>query len=124
MGKHVKKEEGKERFGEKAEGMYERVRGWREEHPEASFDEIARVMGEERKQLMGGLLSELAKGYRRMEAPEYCRECGGRMEAKGEKRRGVLHREGEAKIEREHYYCPGCEGGIFPPGRTTGVDEA
>lgn len=114
MGKQAKKEAGKEAFGEKAEEMYERLREWREGNAEASFDEIAKQVGEERKQLMGGLLSELAMGYRRMEAPEYCWECGGRLEAKGEKRRGVLHREGEAKIEREHYYCPGCAGGIFP----------
>jgi len=113
MGKQPRKEEGKEAFGEKAEGMYERLREWREAHPEAGFDEIARRAGEERRRLMGALLSELAVGYRRKEAPEFCRECGGKLEMKGEKRRGVLHREGEAVIEREHYYCPGCEGGIF-----------
>lgn len=124
MGKQVGKDEGREGFGKAAEGMYERVREWREENPTAKFDEIARVVGEERKRLMGGLLSEMAIGYRRMEAVDYCRECGGRMEAKGGKRRGVLHREGEAIIEREHYYCPGCEGGIFPPGRATGADKA
>ena len=116
MRKQRGKAEGREEFGKKAEGMYERVREWREEHPAAKFDAIARIAGEERKRLMGGLLSELAEGYRRGEAPEFCRECGGKMEAKGEKKRGILHREGEAIIQREHYYCPSCEGGIFPPG--------
>lgn len=122
MKKQAKKEEGKERFGRKAEEMYERMREWREKHPGASFDEIARAVGEERKGLMGMLLSELAEGYRRIEAPEECPVCGEKVEAKGEKRRGILHREGEAYIEREHYYCPHCEGGIFPPGRGVGVD--
>lgn len=115
--------EGREEFGKKAEGMYERVREWREEHPEAKFDEIARIAGEERKRLMGGLLSELAMGYKYVDAPEFCRECGGKLEVKGEKKRGILHREGEAIIQREHYYCPNCEDGIFPPGRAIGIDQ-
>lgn len=40
--------------------MYTRLREWREAHPKAKFDEIAKEVGEERKRLKGGLLSEMA----------------------------------------------------------------
>ena len=47
-------------FLEAAEAMYEQMVSWREKHPEASFDEIASEVGQERRRLMGQLLEGLA----------------------------------------------------------------
>jgi uncharacterized protein with PIN domain len=52
------------------------------------------------------------------EAP-VCVRCGEVMQAKGSKGKRVVSRVGTLAIERNHYYCPGCESGVFPPGRAT-----
>lgn len=109
-------------FGEAAEGMHERVSKWRKAHPEASFDEIAEVVSQERRQLMGKLIGEVAVERGPEVFDRICPECGGALQSKGKKRRGVLHREGEVKIERDYYYCPACKQGIFPPGQRIGTE--
>ena len=106
-------------FVEAAEGMHKRLSEWRKENPKASFDEIAAQVSEERKVLSGKLLAELASAGEMLDPK--CVECGGALQNKGKKKREVLHREGRVKLERNYYYCPGCERGFFPPGPTSGA---
>jgi uncharacterized protein with PIN domain len=110
-------EKSRAKFGAAAQGMHVRMTEWRKAHPQASFDEIAEVVSQERKQLMGGLIGELATKASPVVFDRICPECGGHLQNKGKKQRGVLHREGEVKIERDPYYCPACKQGIFPPGQ-------
>ena len=104
-------------FAGAAGRMHKRVTEWRKRHPQASFDEIAEAVSQERKQLMGGLIGELAMEESERVFDRICPECGGRLQNKGKKRRDVLHREGEVTIERDYYYCPACKQGVFPPGQ-------
>jgi uncharacterized protein with PIN domain len=104
-------------FGEEAERMHQRVNEWRRANPAASFDEIAEVVSQERKRLMGGLIGELATQESPTAFDRICPECGGALENKGKKKREVLHREADVKLERDYYYCPACKQGIFPPGQ-------
>lgn len=105
-------------FVSKAQEMYERLKAWRKQHPEASYDEIAEAVGRERRGLMGQLLSELAaENQLEVEALVIeCPTCGKPTENKGRKERGVSHREGEATLKRGYRYCAECGSGFFPPG--------
>ena len=81
------KEKKRTEFVESAEAMYERMVTWRDKHPEASFDEIASQVGNERRKLMGQLLEGLATQHAaEVEALEVeCPECRGRVKGKAEK---------------------------------------
>ena len=110
--------EAKERWQAQAEKMYRELYEWREEHPEASYDEIARQVTGRRQALMGELMSQLAVQHGSGEVIEglICEKCGHALRYKGKLKREVEHLEGEAELKRAYYYCPHCESGIFPPG--------
>lgn len=118
-------EEGKAAFLREAEAMYEGLRSWREEHPEASFDEIAAQVTPQRRRLVGELLKQLAlqHGDGRYEAAT-CPTCGKEMEAGGQRSRQVAHAEGEVELERAYHRCPECGRGLFPPGQSTSPGDA
>ena len=98
--------------------MYDELRRWRENHPEASIDEIAGQITPGRRELMGQLLKQLARQHGDGEVLEglICPECGEPMIYKGKPKREVIHLEGETGLERAYYYCTQCEAGLFPPG--------
>ena len=109
-----------------AEAMYERMMGWEEKHPEASFDEMANQVGAERRLLMGQLLKQLAsQRAAAVEATEVlCPDCGEKAEGKGQKKREISHREGELSLTRGYRHCAECGRGFFPPGPETEAGEA
>lgn len=109
---------GKSEFVSGAEAMYEELRQWRKLNPTASFDEIAEAAGEKRRELMGGLLKELAEqeGIGDYLADRTCPECAGMMRYKGERKRGVGHGEGATSIERGYHRCDECSHAFFPSG--------
>ncbi len=45
-----------------------------------------------------------------------CDRCGHRMESRGRRKRVIVSRAGEVKVERRHYVCPECGKRSFPPG--------
>ena len=117
MGKaNLKKEQAE--FMAAAVEMYEELRQWRANHPEASFDEIAAQVTPRRRELMGRLLVQLAGQHGDGEVIEgvSCPECGGAMSYKGTPSREVLHKEGETELVRAYYHCAQCKTGLFPPG--------
>ena len=105
--------------------MYHELYRWRDAHPEASFDEIARQVTPRRQELMGELLSQLALQYGSGEVVEgvSCEQCGQALVYKGRAGRGVEHLEGETHLKRVYYHCPHCTGGVFPPGSAIKVGE-
>ena len=108
-----------------AEAMYVRLRSWRAAHPEASFDQIGEQVTAERQQLMAHLLGALAAQPEEVTAakPALCGQCGKALTPKGKRERGVSHREGEVRLEREYHYCDECGSGLFPPGRQAAIDK-
>jgi ribosomal protein S27AE len=118
----MREEQEKAAFLREAAEMYEGLRKWRAEHPEASFDEIANQVTPRRRVLMGKLLGQLATqhGDGRY-AQAKCPTCGEEMEASGRRSRQVVHPEGEADVERAYHHCPECGRGLFPPGPAAGV---
>ena len=98
--------------------MYDDLRQWRANHPEASFDEIAGQVTPKRREVMGQLLVQLACQQGPGEVIEglACPACGQPMSYKGQPSRDVIHKEGESELERAYYYCAECQTGLFPPG--------
>ena len=119
------KEQDRRRWRAQAEEVYEELYEWRERHPEASFDEIANQVTPRRQELMEKLLAQLACQHGQGEEVEglVCEECGQPLVYKGKPLRGVEHLEGETELRRAYYYCPHCEGGIFPPGPPSEVEQ-
>ena len=115
MGKTSREEQEKAEFLRAAEVMYERLQKWRSQNLDASFDEIADQVTPQRRELMGVLLKQLAEtADEKVHAPR-CEQCGREMIYKGTPSRGIVHREGEAGLERAYYHCADCESGLFPP---------
>jgi uncharacterized protein with PIN domain len=46
--------------------------------------------------------------------PPACPECGGRLSAKGQRRKWVVTQAGEVQVSRAYYYCETCGKGFFP----------
>jgi hypothetical protein len=109
-------EKQREGFVAKAGELYDEVSAWRVEHKQASFDEIVAEVRPKRRALMGELLKMLAlqAGNGAIAEGKVCEQCGQAMRYKGELKRAVLNGEGDSTIKRAHYYCPGCQSGIFP----------
>jgi hypothetical protein len=99
------------------EAMYDELYAWREDHPEASLDEIVAQVTPRRRELMGELLAQLALQHGNGAVPEVlCEKCGKPMEYKGNPKRGVINLEGGGDLKRAYYHCPDCERGFFPSG--------
>lgn len=108
----------KEEMEQAFEQMWDELTSWREDHPGASFDEIAAQVTPRRRKVMGQVLAHLSCQHGDGEVVEglRCPECGELMSYKGSPPRGVDHLEGEFDLERAYYYCAGCKSGLFPPG--------
>ena len=107
-----------EHFMNASAKMYAELREWREQHPEAGFDEIVAQVTPRRQELMGELLAQLALQHGNGQVVEglVCEKCGTVMEYKGEPKRDIECLEGETELYRAYFHCPHCEGGVFPPG--------
>lgn len=115
----VQEEKEKARLQQAFGDMVDELQLWREEHAQASLDEIAAQVTPRRRALMGEIVAALARQHGSGVVVEglRCEECGQALEYKGEPVRAVEHYlEGEIALTRAYYYCPQCEAGIFPPG--------
>jgi hypothetical protein len=122
MGRTKSAEQEKAEFLRAAEAMYEELHGWREQHLDASFDEIADQVRPRRRKLVAKLLEQLAvKADERIEAP-VCEQCGKALSYRGKPEREVSHREGDVELKRAYYYCDSCGQSLFPPGPAAEVE--
>jgi hypothetical protein len=107
-----------------AEEMVDRLEGWYDTHPDASFGEIEQRARQERRQFMGQVLEIVVNGRDTgfCLQPPRCERCGGEMEFKGYRPWTIYGLEGDTQLERAYYVCPDCEGAtLFPPGPQTAV---
>lgn len=102
--------------------MAEGLETWYDEHPEASFAEIEQQARGLRRGMMGKVLEVLINGRDAglgIEAPR-CAQCGQEMRFHGYRAKTVRGLEGDTRLQRAYYVCPGgCGETLFPPGSQT-----
>ena len=108
----------KAEFLAEAEELYDQLMAWEAEHERPNLTQIEDIILALRERF-GEQLAEkvlLRQEQRQPAERVWCSKCGDEMKSKGLKGNQVESRVGALKIEREHYYCPRCQAGIFPPG--------
>lgn len=118
MARRKSREKRRAAFLEKAGEMYDELEDWYDENEEATFGEIEQVARQKRRELMGEGLEHLINGRDTGYEPKgvACPACDEMMEFKGYPGWEVRGLEGETRLERAYYVCPGCGEAIFPPG--------
>jgi YgiT-type zinc finger domain-containing protein len=113
-----------ERWRELIEDATSGLREWRAAHPRATFREIEAALDERLDRARARMLEEAAQaspaarwaGRPAAERPR-CPECGGALEARGERTRAVtVQGDQTVRLRRGYGVCPGCGAGVFPPG--------
>jgi hypothetical protein len=102
-----------------AERMFEKLEGWYDQNPEASFEEIEEQARRLRRKMMGASLAIVINGrdVGKAEQAPRCGQCEETMEFKGYRTKTVFGLEGETELERAYYVCNVCEKQtLFPPG--------
>ena len=112
------REELKAKLMAKAEVVIDELLARRKDPREASLSDIEQAVLVAGQRLEQALTEELVResAGQEEEAWPTCPGCGGRMKAKGKRRKRLVTERGEVELEREYYYCAACRRGIFPPG--------
>jgi predicted RNA-binding Zn-ribbon protein involved in translation (DUF1610 family) len=113
----------KARMLAEAEAAIEALLAKRETRDELSLTDIERLVREAGQRVMGRLTAELADEEAVGEGSTVCPECGHELIYKGRKARHLVTDTGEVRIERNHYYCPTCRKGVFPPRPSVGAER-
>lgn len=104
-----------------AEAAIDELLAWDETHQAPNLRQIE----EEVLKLREGFGQELAltvlEGQEAVQpaAGVQCPACGAEMRYKGQKSRELASWVVNGALARGYYYCPSCQRGVFPPGRTT-----
>lgn len=103
-----------------AAAMEARLKQWRRDHPQATFDEIEDAVQAEVEHWQAQVMRQLVAGEAAPEmvpaAGPACPSCGGHMQRCGRRAREVVSRMGQPiRWERPYYVCPACGAGLFPP---------
>jgi len=117
------REQQKAEYMTEAEELFDELMAWDDENEAPNMTQIEDIVLKLRKRFGERIAQNVILDQEQRQPAErvYCPECGGEMGTKGMKGNQVETRIGKLKIEREHYYCPQCKQGIFPPG--SAVDD-
>ena len=108
----------KEQLLTEAERLIDEMLDWTEQTARPNLTQIETIVLELRRQF-GQTLAEQAIAAQASAQPvaaPACPQCGKAMQSKGGKAKTVIAQVGDLHFARTHYYCPHCEGGVFPPG--------
>jgi len=105
-------------FLAEAKELFDELMEWEGEHERPDLTQIEDIILELRQRFGEQLAEKVLQRQEDRQPAErvLCPKCGDEMRPKGLKGNQVESRIGVLKIEREHYYCPRCQEGIFPPG--------
>ena len=108
----------KEDFLVEAEDLFDQLMEWEAENDRPNLTQIEDIVLELRKRFGEQLAEKVLMRQEQRQPAErvFCPTCGDEMRPKGLTGTQGESRVGALKIEREHYYCPRCQEGIFPPG--------
>lgn len=100
-----------------AEKLIDQALDWTDATARPNLTQIETIVLELRRQFGTSLAENMIAAQaaaQPVEAPP-CPHCGQPMQPKGRKDKTVVSQVGDVHLERTHYYCPACEGGLFPP---------
>jgi hypothetical protein len=125
MRKQIRSKEAAARFQQEAQGLWEEMDRWMEEHPEATLKEIEQHLRPLRRRFTAQLvaLQLLKRGAGVTVDPPVCPHCGQPMEYKGVVEKPATSLELEGPLPSAYYYCSRCAEGFFPPEPAAGIDE-
>jgi hypothetical protein len=101
------------------------MKGWRQEHPKATFKEIETALDERLAKVRAQMLEDVAmfsgmtditalKADQRPRCPEP--KCSTPLESRGQEPRSLLTNHNQAiSLSRSYAECPACGRGLFPP---------
>jgi len=104
-------------FLAEAKELFDELMAWEDETPEPDLTQIEEIILKLRERFGEQMAQKISEQQEKRQPAEreYSPRCGGKMVNKGAKGNQVESRIGPLKIERDYYYCPACEQGIFPP---------
>lgn len=100
------------------------IRDWRTAHPQATFKEMEVELDRRFAQAKAKLLADMALAHAAAdlgtsadaERP-VCRECGGKLQSLGKRRRVIRGAyDAETALHRSYARCSACGAEYFPPG--------
>ncbi len=109
--------EQKARLLAEAEKLIDQALDWTDTTERPNLTQIETIVLELRHQFGKTLAENMIAAQTTahpVEAPR-CLQCGQTMQSKGGKDKTVVSQVGDLHLARTHYYCPTCEGGLFPP---------
>ncbi len=119
--KKLTRAEQKARLLAEAEKVIDQALDWTDATERPNLTQIETIVLELRRQFGKTLAENMIEAQaaaQPVEAP-LCPQCGQAMQSKGRKDKAVVSQVGDLQLDRAHYYCPSCEGGLFPPRRPT-----
>ena len=112
------REQLKAEFMAEAGELFDEMMAWEEQTEKPNLTQIEEMVLKLRKRFGERMAQKMMMRQEERQPAERvpCPGCGGEMENKGMKGNQVETQIGSLQIEREHYYCPKCKQGLFPPG--------
>lgn len=109
------REELKARLLAEAEGIINEIVGEDETTQPRTLNEIEQAAMKAGQEVKAAVLAGLVANRPPTHGSDRCQQCGGKLKAKGKRRKWVLTQAGEVQVERDYYYCTECKTGFFPP---------
>jgi uncharacterized protein with PIN domain len=106
-----------------AEAAIEALLARRAKKGELDLSDIEHLAREAGQRVMQELTADLAEAEAAQGEEAKCPECGRALHYKGKRKRSLVTETGEVRLERDYYYCPTCQKGIFPPRPTVGAEQ-
>jgi uncharacterized protein with PIN domain len=117
-------EEVKAHLMAQAEAMIDELLARKPQVEDITLGEIEQLAMESGRDFREAVLKSLAEESSQSEVREAmrCPACGQAMHYKGKRGKDVVTEAGEIHVERDYYYCPHCQRGLFPPGPAVAVE--
>ena len=104
-------------FLQAAEDMYERLEGWYDAHPAATFEELEQELRAAASGTDGGCAGHAHRGARQWlpgQCAGACPQCRQPLAFEGYRPWTVKGLEGDSVLDRAYYVCPACAGQTWP----------
>lgn len=107
-----------------AEAMIDELLARKPQAEEITLSDIEQLAISSGQDFRDAVLKSLTEESSQSETREtrHCSECQRVMHYKGKRGRYVVTEAGEIYVERDYYYCPHCQRGLFPPGPAVGAE--